>query len=114
MVIAPAPGHGVPGIDHQVHDHLLDLAGVGHDLAQIRLGDGDQFDVFTEEAPQHLIQVQDQIIEVEHLGGEDLLAAEGQELAGQGGGPLRRLVDFLQIIRGADRPASNFPCKSSL
>ena len=31
-----AVGHGVAGVDHEVHDHLFDLAGIGHDAAEVR------------------------------------------------------------------------------
>ena len=34
---APAVGHGVAGVEDQVHEHLLDLAGVGVDPAQVQV-----------------------------------------------------------------------------
>ena len=108
----PALGHGIPGIHRQVHDHLLDLTGIGLDHAQVRPQDGHQIDVLADQAPQHLIQVHDQIIEIQDLGREDLLAAEGQELAGQGGGPFRGRLDFLHIL-GEDRRLQTLAARSS-
>ncbi len=45
-----APGHGVAGVDHQVHDDLLELPGIGPDGGAGRLGREAQFDVFPDQA----------------------------------------------------------------
>ena len=37
-----ALGHGVAGVDRQVHDDLLDLAGVGLDQPEVAARDRDQ------------------------------------------------------------------------
>ena len=46
------------------------------------------------------------VVEVEHLGSSDLLAAEGEQLPRQLGGALRRLDDLLELVAhcGAARP----------
>jgi hypothetical protein len=36
--LAPG-GHGVAGVDGEVHDDLLDLSGIGADRPEIRAGD---------------------------------------------------------------------------
>ena len=48
---------------------------------------------------QHLAQVGQDHPEVEHLGGQDLLAAEGEELAGEAGRALGRLLDLADLPR---------------
>ena len=85
------------GIDHQVHDDLFELGGIGLHRLQGLVEKDDQVDVFADEPAQHRLQVGDHRIEVGHPGLQQLLAAEGQELAGQGGGPLRRFPDSFQV-----------------
>ena len=92
-----ALGHRVARVDDQVHDHLLDLPGVGLDAAQIgRRRDG-QPDVLADQASQHLLKLHDDRVQIQDLGLEDLLPAEGQELPGQRGGPLSGLSDLVDV-----------------
>jgi hypothetical protein len=83
-----ALGHGVAGVDRQVEQHLLDVAGVGLDRPQLRVGHGDQLDVLADDAAEHPVHVRHHGPQVEDLRLHDGLAAEGQELAGQGRGPV--------------------------
>ena len=101
----PSPvGHGVAGIDGQVHDHLLDLAGVCLDSIQRRLGHDDEVDRLADEPLQHGLHAGHDAVELQHLGREHLLAAEGEELARQGGRLVRRLADALGVLaQGVDR-----------
>ncbi len=78
-----AARHGVARVDGQVHQHLFDLAGIGADAPQVRSQDGGNRDVFAQETTQHLLDADDDGVEVEDLGRQHLLAAEGQELARQ-------------------------------
>ncbi len=92
-----AGGHGVAGVDDQVEDHLLELAEVHVDRA---IGRGElevQPAVLADEAPQHGLQVADHVVQVEHPRLQRLLAAEGEELAGQGGRALFGLLDLLDV-----------------
>jgi len=80
-----AIGHGIPRVDNQVHDDLLDLAGVGKDIAEIGSEDRLQFDVFRKQASEHLIKVAQQLVKVEYLRLNLLFPAKCQELLGQCG-----------------------------
>ena len=95
---AAAVRHGVARIDEQVHDHLLDLFGIGQDTAQMGIERGGEGDVFADEAAEHAFGIADGGIEVERTGLDDLLAAEGEELAGEGGCAFAGLADFLGAV----------------
>ena len=58
----------------------------------------DQFDVFADQGPQQALHVRDDGVDVDHLQFEDLLAAEGQQLAGEGGGAVGCLLDGLDLL----------------
>ena len=80
--------HGVAGVDGQVHDDLFDLSRVGLHLRQRGLQGGPQLHVFADQALQHFLDIGDHGIQVQHLGRQHLLPAEGQQLPGQGRGPV--------------------------
>ena len=62
-------------------------AGTGHHY---------QIDIFANHAGKHLEVLGDDLVQVEHLGGQHLLAAKGQQLAGQGTGAFGCIGDFLR------------------
>ena len=78
--------HGVAGVDGQVDDYLLDLTRIGLDPPQSFHGRRIEVDVFTDDTAQHLVHVIDQLVQVDDLRLDNLLAAEGQKLAGEIGG----------------------------
>ena len=84
-------GHRVLGVDRQVDDDLLQLPGVGAHRAQVSCEDRAQLDVLTDQALQHPVHVGHDLVEVEDSRGQDLLAAEGEQLTRQVGGAQRRL-----------------------
>ena len=90
-----AVGHRVPGIDGKIQEDLFDHARVGLHEGRLLLVIAIQPDVFGNDAPQHFDHVLDQIIHHERLGLHDLLAAEDQQLASQGGSPLGGGEDLL-------------------
>ena len=49
--------------------------------------------LLADEAPQQLFHLADERVEIEHARLEDLLAAEGEELAREVGGPLAGLAN---------------------
>ena len=52
-------------IDHQVHDDLLDLAGIRLDGAGRGIELGAEFDdIFTDETSQHAVHIGDESIEI--------------------------------------------------
>ena len=59
-------GHGIARVQHQVHDDLLDLAGISFDRAQLAAGHGEDFDVFADEPPQHGVEVQHNLVQIDH------------------------------------------------
>src|SRR5712691_224016 len=80
-----AVGHGVFGIDHQIHDDLLKLSGIGASAAD---GGGElsgEFDIFSDEWAEEALHVGDDGVDVDDLELEMLFAAEGEELAGESG-----------------------------
>ena len=91
-------GHGLAGVDRQVHDDLLHLALVGLDGVQVLSQGGDELYVLAQDAPEHLLHVSDDQVEAEDGGLQYLAAAECQELAGEGCGALSRLADLLYLI----------------
>jgi len=90
--------HRITGVYSQIHDHLLDLSGVGLDVSELRIEHGDQLNVLANETLKHLVHVGDQGIEIQHLGLKYLLAAEGQKLTGQRGSPVGSLLDLFDIL----------------
>ena len=93
----PAARHGIAGVDGEVHHHLFDLAGIGFDASQPRGERGVQANVLPEKTSQQFVHVADHAIEVEYLGRHHLLAAEGEQLAGQGRGAVSRLLDLVEL-----------------
>ena len=95
-----AVGHRVAGVDGQVDQHLLELPGVDLDrqplLAEVRL----QGDSLAERPAQKVLEVGYDVAQVEHLGLDDLAAAEDQQLTGQRGRPFGGLLDLFDVGEG--------------
>ena len=92
----PAIGHGVAGIHHQVHEHLVQLAAIRHHRREVRSELGDDLHVFADQPPQHAFGLVDHAVQVEGPRLGDLLAAEGQQLLGEQGGPRSGRADLFQ------------------
>ena len=86
MVTRPRPGHGIAGVEHQVDQHLLELAAVGADLPGVGVERQLQRMVLAEDPAQHLLEVPDDAVDGQRLRTEELLAGEGEQLAGHVGG----------------------------
>jgi hypothetical protein len=91
-----AVGHGVAGVDGEVHEDLLDLARVGLDAAELGIELGGQLHVLADGAPQELVDARHRGVEVEDLGLQHLPAREGQELAGERRGLLAGRHDLVE------------------
>ena len=89
--------HRIPRIDDQVNQHLFDLAGIGFDALQIGCQFRAELNVFTNQAPQHLAHVGNDIIKTERHWLENLLPPESQQLPGQVRGAIAGLLDFFQV-----------------
>ena len=92
-----AGGHGVSRIHHQVHEHLMKLSGIRAHVAGILRQGQSQHHVLADHAPQHLLEVFDQVVQTEHHRLEHLLAAERQQLAGESGRSLGRFANLREI-----------------
>ena len=100
--------HGVARVEHQVDEHLLELPSVGPDLPDV-LGAGGAPGRGPRPASGGASSPSaDHRVEVEQLGAEELLAGEGQELAGDVGGAGASLDDLCRPRRGGGllRPGS--------
>ena len=98
------PGHGVAGIDHQIHQALVNLIRVRQHLvgscAETRL----HLDVRPHETFEHVYRFGNDVIQQHRLGMCHLHPAEGQQLAGEARGRFSRLVDLLRMLSRMDRP----------
>src|SRR6267143_4036611 len=89
--------HGVPGVDGKVHEDLFDLPEIGLDATEVgSAGDG-HCDVLTDQAMENFLHFGDDRVQVENGGLDDLLPAEGQQLASERAGAVSGLADFLGV-----------------
>src|SRR4029077_8353879 len=89
--------HGIFGIDHQIHEDLLDLAGIGTGSSEIGCELRLQLNVLPNQRTQQALYVLHDNIQVHDLQFQQLLPAERQELASQGRGPISRLVNRFNL-----------------
>ena len=78
----PALGHRVSGVHGEIHDHLLDLARVHFHRTGALAEDGGKLHILANQAAQHLLEIGKDDIDVQDFRFQNLLAAEGQKLAG--------------------------------
>jgi len=94
----PAPGGDrIARVDHQVHDHLLDLRGVGVDHPRIRAERDDQLDLLANHPAQHLVHIENQFVDADRPRLPVPWPAELQQLAGQGRSALRRPQNLFHV-----------------
>ena len=72
--------HGVARIDRQVEDHLLDLTRIDLDRIELRIEDGREPHILSNQPFQHPFGGRHLAVEVDHPGRQNLLAAERQKL----------------------------------
>ena len=87
----PPVRHGVPGVQYQVQQDLLDLPRIGLDPFQVLGLDEVEINGRVDQAFEHLAHFRTQLVQVHRLGLGNLLFAEGQQLMRQ----LRALPDRL-------------------
>jgi hypothetical protein len=85
--------HGVPRVDRHVEQHLLELDGVGPHQARARVEPHRQRDGLSQQEPEHRPEPGDDGGRLDEPGLDGRLPAHGEELLGEGGRPLGRLVD---------------------
>ena len=91
-------GHGVARVHRQVHEHLLELPDVGPHRAHAGVEHRDQVHILPDDAPQHLLDARDHGAQVHDPGRDHLLPAEGEQLAGERRGPVRRFAHLLDVL----------------
>ena len=89
-----ASRHRVARVHHQVEDHLLHLATVRADAPDGPCGPGHEVHVLPDQTMEHALEARHDLVQVEDLRLQHLLATEGQELAREVGRALRRLLDL--------------------
>ena len=101
--------HRVARIHHEVHEHLLELAGVGAHRVDVRGRLSRQLDILADQPAQHLADVLHQAVHVEDHRLQGLSRAEGEQLADEVLSVRRCLPDDLELLAvgGAGRCVQN-------
>ncbi len=73
-----AGGHGIPGIDDQIHDNLLDLPRIGPDLPEVVSAASLELDVLADQPTQHLFDTPHHFVQIQDARCHDLFSAEGE------------------------------------
>ena len=95
-----ASGHGVAGVDREVHQHLVQLARVGQDRPQVTGERGDQLDVLADGPAQHFLDCCDDAVQVENLWPDHVAPGEDEQLVGKPGRALGSLLDLREVSAG--------------
>src|SRR6202011_1351267 len=90
--------HGVAGVDHEIHDDLLDLPGICANATAIGMKLDHKLHFIAQDAEKHFAHAVDQRVEIERLRTEHVLAAEGKQLARQAGRALGGADDGLNAL----------------
>ena len=107
-----AVGHGIAGVDAEVHEDLHDLIRIGLDRPATASRTAD-FNVFADQPLEHSRRFADHGVQVKPDGADDLLAAEGQHLAGEAGGAPGGFEDLFGIFMQA-AIGGKMSCSSSV
>ena len=97
MINVPPRGMASLSVDDQIHHHLFQLRTVTADVGQVGCQIQLQPRLFAKHPFQHAGHLMQQIVAVQLLQVELLLAAEGQDLRGQARRLLAGADDLLQI-----------------
>ena len=100
MVSVPPPfvGHRVAGIDGEIDDDLLELAGIGPDRPEAAAVLDDQIDSLAEQPLQQMRYLRHHVGKLEHLRAQGLLPREGKKLSRQPGSAVRVRLDLLDVV----------------
>src|SRR5579871_32893 len=90
--------HCVTSVYHELNHYLIDLLRVCHDPPQQRVERSHNFDVLTNQPPEHPFGVLDDIIQIQRPWSNSLLPAKRQQLLRQASGAFRRLPYFLNVL----------------
>src|SRR5271155_244656 len=92
-----AVGHAVPGVETQVHEHVLDLRGIGLDGLE---GSGGQlhFDILAENFIQKSDHATGDGVQIDGARLQHLTASESQEFAGETGSAIRLFANSREAL----------------
>ncbi len=94
---ASAPGHRVARVDHEVEHHLLHLRQVRHDRRHAGVAPHLELVLGAQQPAEHLLHPRHDPAQVEHHHVHRLAAAEGEELADEGGAAPGGTADLLDV-----------------
>src|SRR5579862_4283000 len=94
-------GHGVASVDAEIHQHLLDLGGVGADQGERWSENGLDFDIAANHFFEEVESFGDALVQVDIARLENLAASKSQQLTSERGCTLRLLMDFLKMAAEA-------------
>ena len=89
--------HRISGVDDQVNQHLLNLAGICFDALQIGRQFRAELNIFANQSLQHLVHVGDYVVQTERQRLQNLLASKGQQLPRQVRRAIAGLLDFFEV-----------------
>src|SRR5690348_3056269 len=92
-----AIGHGVTGIQAEIHDDLLDLRGINFDGRQVLRQQERQLDIAADDFAEQGDDIADDGVQIDVAGLENLASRKGEELAREGGGAVSLMLDFEKI-----------------
>src|SRR3989442_3916185 len=89
--------HRLACVDHEVHDHLLELSPIALDAADFSALADEELDVLSDQPPQDGFDALHDRGQLQDTPAEDLLATERQELLGERASAPLGVVDELQV-----------------
>ena len=89
--------HRIPRVDHEVHQHLLELSGIGADGPQVGRKARDELYLLADEPAEHRVHPGDERVQVEPGGLQHLLSAEREQLPRQCCRALPRLDNLVHV-----------------
>ena len=107
-----AVGHRVARVHREVDDHLFELARIHPHPPGVRRRHEGQVDVLSDQPLEEIRRVLDQLVQVEHLRLEHLLAAEREQLVRERRRAGRGLVDEVELA--PQRVARRHPSEGEL
>ena len=97
---AAAARHRVAGVEHEVHQHLLELAAVGEHVDGLGGRDDRERDVLAERAVEQPLRLERDAVDVDGLEPEVVVAAEDQQLPREVRRALGGAHDLADVGRG--------------
>src|SRR5580704_17236106 len=94
----PAVRHGIPRIQTEVHEHLLDLRGIHQRHAEIRGGHDADINLLSDHPSKQAHALDDKSVQISLTRLDHLSPCESEKLGGQQGSPKRLVLDLLTMV----------------